>query len=91
MGCCLEAVLGTLGSVPSSELSSTALEYYLLNAASASSLFSFNSFSVSDIIQYAFTMSLDFFCSLMLIGLMTVKVFMVTMNAMRNWKEQHVW
>ena len=47
---CLEAVLGTLGSVPRSEPRSTAFAYLIcLNS------------SVSAIMLYALTMSLDFF------------------------------
>ena len=88
---CLEAVLETLGSVPRSEPRSIAFGYHALNTVSALFLICLNSFSVSAIMLYALTMSLDFFWSLMLTGLMTVRVFMPIINEMRNWNEQHVW
>ena len=58
---CLEAVLGTLGSVPRSEPRDTAFSYHALNTVSALFLICLNSFSVSAIMLYALTMSLDFF------------------------------
>lgn len=58
---CLEAVLEMLGLVPRSEPRSIALAYHALNMVSALFLICLNSFSVSAIMLYALTMSLDFF------------------------------
>ena len=58
---CLEAVLGTLGSVPRPEARATAFAYHALNTVSALFLICLNSFSVTAIMLYALTMWLDFF------------------------------
>lgn len=58
---CLEAVLGMLGSVPRSEPRSIAFAYHAVNTVLALFLICLNSFSVSAIMLYALTMSLDSF------------------------------